>query len=495
MLRVTGTHRSAELEDGGGLMTQPATEPVGPAPDAVPRIMWFRRDLRVDDHHALAAAARGPVLCLFVVDPTLLGRRHHQAPARLRFLRACLEHLDRDLRAHGGALVVRAGEPAIVLPEVASEIGAREVHVTRELTPFGRDRDTRVADALSAHGIPLHLHGGDVMLPPEELPGPEGRGYRVFTPFYKAWLRFRQIDAPVTTPHLHRVECASDDLTTLFPEGKPLISADADDVHDRLEDFVRRDVSYYREERDLVADDGTSRLSPYLRFGVITPRQIARALGPPGSLDLGAEAFWRQVAWREFFHHIMWWNPQAATTALQPRYRAIAWDNDPAQIAAWTAGLTGYPIVDAAMRQLADTGWVHNRARIVAASFLVKDLLVDWRIGERIYMQGLIDGDPCNNNGGWQWVAGTGTDAAPYFRILNPTVQARKLDPEGIYIKRHVPELRRVPEAHIHEPWLMDPELQRRILCRIGTDYPAPIVDHAERRRIAVARYREAADR
>ena len=463
--------------------------------DTAPRIIWFRRDLRVDDHHALHAAAQGPVVCLFVVDPQLLGRRHHRSLARLRFLRACLEHLDRALRDRGSALVIRAGDPAVVVPDVATEVGAHHVHATRELTPFGRTRDARVADALSAQGASLLLHGGDLMLAPEELPGPNGQGYRVFTPFYKAWLRYRLVDAPLITPPLSGPEIASDDLAALFPDGKPLVSANAEDVHDRLQDFVQHDVSYYREERDLVADSGTSELSPYLRFGVVTPRQIARTLGLPGPLDLGAEAFWRQLAWREFFHHIMWWHPQAATTALQSKYRDITWDNDPADIAAWTAGLTGYPIVDAAMRQLANTGWVHNRARIVAASFLVKDLLVDWRIGERIFMQGLIDGDPCNNNGGWQWVAGTGTDAAPYFRILNPTIQARKLDPEGIYIKRHVPELRRVPEQHIHEPWLMDPELQRRILCRIGTDYPAPIVDHAERRRIAVARYREAADR
>jgi deoxyribodipyrimidine photo-lyase len=392
-------------------------------------------------------------------------------------------------------LVVRAGDPAVVVPEVAAEVGARTVHVTREFTPFGRARDARVAAALQRDSVTLSIHGGDLMIAPEELPGPNGRGYRVFTPFYKAWLRYRLVDAPVMTPPLTGPKLVSDDLAALLPEGKPLISPDLDDAADYLEEFVRRDVSYYREERDLVADAGTSRLSPYLRFGVVTPRQIARALGLPGALDTGAEAFWRQVAWREFFHHVMWWNPHAATTAFQPTYRDIVWDNDPAQIEAWTAGLTGYPIVDAAMRQLADTGWVHNRARIVAASFLVKDLLVDWRIGERVFMQGLIDGDPCNNNGGWQWVAGTGTDAAPYFRILNPTVQARKLDPEGIYIKRHVPELRRVPEQHIHEPWLMDPELQRRIQCRIGTDYPAPIVDHAERRRIAVARYRAAAGR
>jgi deoxyribodipyrimidine photo-lyase len=213
----------------------------------------------------------------------------------------------------------------------------------------------------------------------------------------------------------------------------------------------------------------------------------------PGQTSLGREEYWRQVAWREFFHHLLWRRPDAAAMSMLEQYRNVAWDNDPAHLEAWRRGLTGYPLVDAAMRQLADVGWIHNRARMVAASFLVKDLLIDWRLGETVFMQGLVDGDPASNNGGWQWVASTGTDAAPYFRIMNPIRQAKRFDPEGVYVKRYVPELRRVPEEHIHEPWLMDPELQRRIQCRIGVDYPAPIVDHIERQRIVVARYREAA--
>jgi deoxyribodipyrimidine photo-lyase len=464
-------------------------------PEPPTSVMWFRRDLRVDDHPALSAAAKGPTVCLFVVDPSLLGRRHHDAPTRLRFLRGVLESLDEQLRARGGRLVIRYGDPAVVLPELAAAVGASSVHATRELTPFGRRRDRRVGDALAEHGIEFAQHGGDLVVPPELVPGPEGRGYRVFTPFYRAWSKEVFPAPPLTAPEaLDVIDIASDSLADAFPSGPPLIPADAASAAAQLRHFAEREVTYYREERDLVADDATSRLSPYLRFGVCTAMQVARSLGIPQPLDLGAEAFWRQVAWREFFHHLMWWRPEAARRALQPRYRGIAWDNAPEHIEAWTTGRTGYPLVDAAMRQLADTGWVHNRARIVAASFLVKDLLVDWRIGERIFMQGLIDGDPANNNGGWQWVASTGTDAAPYFRVLNPIAQSKKFDPEGIYIKRHVPELRRVPDEHIHEPWLMDPELQRRVLCRIGTDYPAPIVDHAEQRRIVVARYRDATD-
>lgn len=433
-------------------------------------------------------------MCLFVVDPGILARRHHHAPARLRFLRAGLEALDAELRTRGGRLIVRSGDPLTIVPEVAAAAGADEVHVTRELSPLGRARDDRVRRALAAGNVTFAQHGGDLMVAPEDLPGPEGSGYRVFTPFYRAWLKEIFVAPARDVPDdLRGPDLPCDDAAVLLPEGQPLLPAGPAAADERLRRFVADDTAYYRDERDIVAHSTTSRLSPYLRFGMCTAQQIARQLGLPRPLDLGAEAFWRQIAWREFFHHLLWWRPEAARGALQPQFRAVRWDNDPAHIAAWTDGLTGFPLIDAAMRQLADTGWVHNRARMVAGSFLVKDLLVDWRIGERIFMQRLIDGDPANNNGGWQWVAGTGTDAAPYFRVLNPILQSQKFDPEGVYIKRHVPELRRVPEEHIHKPWLMDDELQRRIGCRIGIDYPEPIVDHLARRRTAIDRYREAA--
>lgn len=458
-------------------------------------VVWFRRDLRVADHPALAeAAARGRVVCLFVVDPGLLGRRHHTAPARLRFLRAGLEALDAELRELGGRLVIRHGDPAELVPAVAGESGADRVHVTREISPRGRGRDERVRAALAATGIDLVEHEGDLLVAPEDLPGPTGNGYRVFTPFYRVW---RRAAIPHHRPAPDRLDdpgIASDDDTGL-PDGDPPLPAGPQAARARLVAFIgNQDVEYYRDERDLVADDTTSHLSPYLRFGMCTSAQIARALGLPEPASLGREAYWRQIAWREFFHHLLWRRPEAATMSLLEQYRDLVWDNDLAQLDAWRRGLTGYPLVDAGMRQLADTGWIHNRARMVAASFLVKDLLIDWRLGETVFMQGLVDGDPASNNGGWQWVASTGTDAAPYFRVLNPIRQARRFDPEGVYVKRYVPELRRVPEEHIHEPWLMDPELQRRIQCRIGVDYPAPIVDHLERQRIAVARYRAAAD-
>jgi deoxyribodipyrimidine photo-lyase len=284
----------------------------------------------------------------------------------------------------------------------------------------------------------------------------------------------------------------SDGLDRL-PAGEPLVPAGAQAARHTLVRFIRDGhADRYADHRDMVGEDATSRLSPYLRLGMCAPGQIGRALGLPGPLSPGRQAFWRQVCWREFYHHHLARNPHAARMALDAGLRRVDWENDPGHVRAWRDGHTGYPLVDAGMRQLHATGWMHNRARIVTASFLVKDLLVDWRIGETVFMQGLLCGDPASNNGGWQWTAGTGTDAAPYFRVLNPVVQARRFDPEGVYVRRWVPELREVPTGFVHEPWTMPDALQREVGCVIGIDYPAPIVDHAERRELALARYRAA---
>jgi deoxyribodipyrimidine photo-lyase len=456
-------------------------------------VVWFRRDLRVDDHPRLAeAAAAGGTVCLFVLDPGILGRRHHEAPARLRFLREGLEALDADLRARGGALVVREGPPERVVPAVAREAGAGRVSFAREISPLGRARDARVRAALEGAGVEAAIGGTDLAAEPEDLPGSSGEGYLVFTPFHRAW---RRIGLPPHLPaprHLPGPVLGSEGLGRL-PGGEPPLPAGAAAARERLVAFVRGgDADRYGERRDMVADDATSHLSAYLRLGMCTSAQVGRALGLPGALGEGREAFWRQIAWREFFHHHLARHPEVAGIALREDLRAVAWEDDPAGVRAWAAGETGFPLVDAGMRQLARTGWMHNRARIVTASFLIKDLLVDWRVGETHFMRHLVDGDPASNNGGWQWTAGTGTDAAPYFRVLNPVRQAERFDPAGAYVRRWVPELRDVPDARIHEPWEMSAEEQRAAGCRIGADYPAPRVDHAERRVLALERYRAA---
>ncbi len=456
-----------------------------------PTVVWFRRDLRVADHPGLRQATdAGPVVALFVIDPTLLRRRHHRAPARLRFLRAGLEALDEELRSRGSRLVVRGGPPAKVVPAVAVEAGASAVTWQREVSPFGRARDARVRSALERAGVAVRETGGDLVAEPADLPGSSGAGYLVFTPFSRVW-REHPLPAHLPAPsEIRGPELGGDGLGRL-PAGDPPLPAGPKAARARLVAFIRNgDADAYPERRDLMGEDATSHLSAYLRLGMCTPAQVGRALGLPGRISAGREAFWRQICWREFYHHHLARHPEVARIALRADLRRIDWDDDPAHLAAWTAGETGYPIVDAGMRQLAQTGWIHNRARMVVASFLVKDLLIDWRRGESVFMQGLVDGDPANNNGGWQWTAGTGTDAAPYFRILSPVRQAQRFDPDGDYVRRFVPELRDVPGDRIHEPWRMSDEEQRGAGCRIGRDYPAPLVDHRERRELALDRYR-----
>ena len=455
--------------------------------------MWFRRDLRVDDHPALAhAAERGDVVALWVADPSLLTMPHHQAPARLRFLRACLEALDAELRGRGIPLVIRAGEPAAVVPEVVREARADAVCVTGDVTPYSRRRDAAVSRALAADGVMMQAVGGPWRVAPEDLAGSSGRGYLVFTPFWRAWEQVPLAQRIAPPPALSGPSLASEGLDAL-PGGAPPLVAGPQAARARLEQFIRSGAAdRYPDDRDLPAVDGTSHLSADLRMGVLSPSQVGRAIAGSRGMDVAREGFWRQLAWRDFYAHHMARYPDVASRALKPAYRGITWDDDEALFAAWCEGRTGFPLCDAGMRQMRATGWMHNRARMVAASVLVKDLLIDWRWGEAEFMRHLVDGDPANNNGGWQWTAGTGTDAAPYFRVFNPVLQAKRFDPTGAYVREWVPELRAVPDRFIHEPWKMDAGAQDEAGCVMGRDYPVPVVDHSVRRHEAIARYKDA---
>lgn len=456
--------------------------------------MWFRRDLRVDDHPALAAAvARGDVVALWVADPALLGAPHHQAPARVGFLRDCLTALDGEMRDRGSRLVVRHGDPAEVVPAVAAEAGADVVMVTDDVTPYSRRRDAAVTSALGAAGVEVRAVGGPWRLPLDDVAGSKGEGYLVFTPFYRAWDQHPVAERIAPPERIPGPDLPSHDLNALLAGESP-IEAGPEAARARLEEFIRSGaLDAYGEGRDMLADDGTSHLSADLRMGVLSPSQVGRAIrGGRGGNAASREAFWRQLAWRDFYAHHMARHPEVAGAALKPSFRAIEWDDAPDLFDAWCEGRTGFPLCDAGMRQMRATGWMHNRARMVAASVLVKDLLIDWRRGEAEFMRRLVDGDPANNNGGWQWTAGTGTDAAPYFRVFNPVLQAKRFDPSGEYVRRWVPELTDVPAKYIHEPWRMDEGTQRQAGCLIGTDYPAPVVDHSLRRGEAIARYKEA---
>jgi len=463
-------------------------------------IWWVRRDLRLADNQALAAALGGaerliPVFCL---DPAILASGYvgDAAKGRVAFLFEGLRRLDADLSARGSRLIVRQGDPVEELTRLVGESGAATVFAEEDHWPYGRHRDTRVAAAL-----PLHLTGGVTIHPPEAVLKPDGRPYTVFTPFSRAWKALpipgAALAAPDSLPSLPPVDSLP---IPDRPPGAPFLPGEAE-AQRRLRAFVSGDrpaIYRYGEGRDRVDLAGTSQLSPYLRFGMLSARQAAvSALGaieaaPDAQARSGAEMWVTELIWREFYLSIQAHFPETERYSFRASLRDILWDNDETAFAAWCQGQTGYPVVDAAMRQLAQTGWMHNRARMIVASFLVKDLLIDWRWGELWFMQHLVDADPAANNGGWQWTAGTGTDAAPYFRIFHPVLQGKKHDPEGAYVRQWVPELAQVPGRYIHAPWEMPPQVQRLAGCVVGQHYPLPIVDHAWARERVLAAYAQA---
>ncbi|MEO6509732.1 MAG: deoxyribodipyrimidine photo-lyase [Nocardioides sp.] len=436
-------------------------------------IVWFRRDLRLADHPALtSAAADGPVVGVFVIDPTLWDRA---GAARRAWVGASVRTLQ---AATDGALVVMIGDAAKVLPEVADAVGARVVHVTGETTPYGRGRDARVAAALAQQGVRVEPDGTPYAVDPGMVRTQQGGAYQVFTPFARAWREHNWPD-PLPAPGVEWRRMRSDAGATArleatlreAPAGMPAAGEDA--AHRRFQAFLEGDLDDYDEARDLPGADRTSRMSAYLKVGAVHPRQLL------ARLPQGADRFVTELAWREFYADVLWHHPTSAWTDLRPL--AIPYDDPGDALDAWRDGLTGYPIVDAGMRQLLSEGWMHNRVRMITASFLTKDLHAWWPVGAKHFLDHLIDGDLASNSHGWQWVAGTGTDASPYFRVFNPVTQGRKFDPDGDYVRRWVPELGHLAGAGAHEPWRHDDGYDHA--------YPHRIVDHDDERRDALARY------
>jgi deoxyribodipyrimidine photo-lyase len=461
-------------------------------------LLWFTRDLRVHDHPALHAALEDHdrVIPVFCLDDRLLHGRHASGP-RAQFMLESLADLDGALRSRGSALIVRHGPPERELPELARESGADAVHCSADASPFARVRAQRVRMALEATGATLCEEPGLYAI--DDLSEPRtsaGTPYTVFSPFYRTWLQVPRRDVlapprrlPPVPSGLRRAGLPSlEALGLRSTVDDPPRGGDAL-ARARADRFLEEQVTTYHRSNDAPAAGGTSQLSPYLHFGCVSPRELEQRL-PPGD---GARAYRRQLCWREFHHHVLLHHPGNARRAFQPRFRTLQWSNDRALFAAWCEGRTGYPLVDAGMRQLQREGWMHNRVRLVVGSFLTKDLAIDWRWGERWFMRLLVDGDEANNNGNWQWIASVGTDPQPAFRrIYNPARQQERLDPDGAYVRRHVPELRAVPDEFLAEPWRMPAGVQRECGCVIGRDYPSPVVDHAVARRSALERYARA---
>lgn len=452
-------------------------------------LVWLRRDLRLHDHAALhlALAEPGPVQPLFVFDKEILERFTNPRDHRLSFIADALCNIDKELRARGGRLWVFHGNPVEILPKLTASHCAR-IFAAEDFEPATIARDKTVAAK-----APLTLTLDHLLAHPAHIIKGDGTPYKVFTPYSKAWYGAlneswygeRTVHDKgryaAEAPKLPTLDLGSPQkiLAQIGYEYAPLPMWPVEKAQERLKFFEKQILSGYAETRDIPGVDGTSRLSPYLRFGLVSIRECFRAaMGKPGAAKWIGE-----LIWRDFYAMILYHFPESATKELQSHYRGLHWQHNAKHIEAWKHGKTGYPIVDAAMRQLLAEGWMHNRARMIVASFLTKHLLTDWRVGEEHFAQYLMDYELASNVGGWQWAASTGTDAQPYFRVFNPTLQSKKFDVAGDYIRRFVPELAALPEKEIHAP-------QHSPLLK--PDYPAPIVEHSTARAAAIALFKKA---
>jgi len=444
-------------------------------------LVWFRRDLTLTDNPAWATATteHDEVAAVYVLEP---GLRASGSEFRQRFHLACLASLADELRAAGGDLTVVTGDARAEIPRLAREHGAHSVSWNDDVTGRAQRRDGAVADALAASGVGVDRHWGTLVAAPGSVLTAAGAVPRVFTRFYEKWAELPD-EGEVVAGGARVLALPGEPLPA--PDAEPPIPAGAAAARARLAAFGAR-ADAYPDERDRPDLDGTSHLSADLRFGTISPRAVARTIG---RTTKGRAAVVRQLAWRDWYAHLFSERPDLVDRCQQPAYEQIEWRDDPEGLAAWQEGRTGYPIVDAGMRELATTGWMHNRVRMIVASFLVKDLLIDWRHGERHFRRLLIDGDVAQNAGNWQWCAGTGPDAAPYFRIFNPITQSKKFDPDGVYLRRFVPELAAVPDRWIHAPWEAPPLDLAGAGVVLGDTYPAPIVDHSVARERTLAAY------
>ena len=468
-----------------------------------PVIVWFRKELRLADHEALVAAAGSgaPVVPLYVHDNGTPGVVAAGGASRW-WLHQSLKALDASLKQFGGALALRRGQTHDIFAQILRETGATAVHATQSFEPFGTRSENNTAALCREHGVAFHLHPGRLLYAPEDIVTKDGRPYRVFTPFWKACLAKPEPRAPIGIPKFSafaKVDSEPLEALKLEPSQpdwagglRAMWTPGEHAAHDALAEFIDERMGAYGTLRNALSGKPTSLLSPYLHFGEISPTQVWHAVSHAieasgGAIENGGNSFIREIGWREFSYHLLYTYPDLPKISLRPEFANFPWRDDPDALAAWQHGQTGYPVVDAAMRQLWATGWMPNRARMVVASFLVKHLLLPWQEGEAWFWDTLVDADLANNSASWQWVAGCGADAAPYFRIFNPIIQGQKFDPEGDYVRTWVPELARLSAGDIHTPWKVPPGILAAADVVLGQTYPEPIVDHAAARARALS--------
>jgi deoxyribodipyrimidine photo-lyase len=456
-------------------------------------LVWFRNDLRLQDNPALhaACAGPGPVALLYILD--------ERAGAASRWwLHHSLAALGREITARGGHLLLRQGDPLQIIPAMAAGLGVTAVHAARAHEPYWRETDRALDATLKTQNIGLHRHLSTSLFAPERITTKTGGLYGVYRPFSKACLAAGVPDVFLPAPgRINGISAESDRL-----EDWALLPARPDwaggmraewtpgeaGAKARLEAFLTGPVQDYAVARDLPGHPGSSRLSPHVHFGEISPRYVWHRAAACGESE-GVRTFLKELLWREFSIHLLWQHPDIRTAPIREEFARFPWADDPKALRAWQCGRTGIPIVDAGMRELWQTGWMHNRVRMICASFLVKHLLIPWQAGEAWFWNTLVDADEAANGASWQWVAGCGADAAPYFRIFNPVLQGQKFDPDGNYVRRYVPELAKLPDTCIHAPWEADPAILAHAGVRLGETYARPIMALAEGRKRALAAY------
>ncbi|MSO20121.1 MAG: deoxyribodipyrimidine photo-lyase [Acidobacteria bacterium] len=474
--------------------------------DSSASIVWFRQDLRLDDNPALTAAARqGPVIPVFLY-PGEEENSWAPGPTSQWWLNKSLHCLDDELRRLGSRLVICRGPALSALMEICSSLGVRRIFCNRRYEPLAADQDQQTKRSLADAGIGLEFFNSTLLFDPDAVLNQAGEPYKVFTSYWNRCLQLPQsaetsaepavLQSPRRWPESIALTDFTPQLEQAWADGLDHCWQPGEaNTHKMLEQFLHRSIESYITNRDLPGLAGTSRLSPHLHFGEISPRRIWNAVRQvtqsPAQRDTGllqsAEALLRQLIWREFAYYILHHFPLSAEQPSHHEFRKFPWRKDERSLRAWQNGLTGYPMVDAGMRELLYTGWMHNRVRMIVASFLTKHLLISWQTGARWFWERLVDADLANNTFGWQWAAGCGHDAAPYFRIFNPVIQGQKFDPQGTYVRRWIPELAGVPDKWIHQPWVVPGTVLESAGVKLGRDYPRPIVDHTEARARALS--------